>query len=156
MATEALMGTQNRMPKPTSLNLNLTETRDNNEMNPSRAVLAGSHSLCYLNHGSGYFDAITPEKTTMPAIVNAKQAYMRSDGRFFVSADTVTGEVNRGDKLLVPTLEADSIQLEIDRIYYVATNDGAQQSLVFKKIEPETEAILMRLVGADCVLTIEP
>jgi len=47
MATEALMGTQNRMPKPTSLNLNLTETRDNNEMNPSRAVLAGSHSLCY-------------------------------------------------------------------------------------------------------------
>ena len=99
---------------------------------------------------------ITPDKTTMPAIVNAKQAYMRSDGRFFVSADTVTGEVNRGDKLLVPTLEADSIQLEIDRIYYVATNDGAQQSLVFKKIEPETEAILMRLVGADCVLTIEP
>ena len=125
-------------------------------MGCTRSPFSGGLQCCAFCTGPVNPDVITPDKTTMPAIVNAKQAYMRSDGRFFVSADTVTGEVNRGDKLLVPTLEADSIQLEIDRIYYVATNDGAQQSLVFKKIEPETEAILMRLVGADCVLTIEP
>jgi len=28
-------------------------------MNPRRTVLAGSHSLCYFDHDSGYFDAIT-------------------------------------------------------------------------------------------------
>lgn len=90
----------------------------------------------------------------MLATVNAKRCYMRSDGRFFVAADALSGEFDRGDLLLVPVSDATELRLAIDRIYFVATNLGAQQSLVFKGLEPETTALVDRAIGDGCVLTI--
>ena len=79
---------------------------------------------------------------------------MRSDGRFFVSVDTLTGEFDRGDILVLPASDANNIRLVIDRIHFVATKTSSQQCLVFKNLDSETAATLSRLVGDDCVLNI--
>ena len=91
----------------------------------------------------------------MAATVNAKRACLRSDGIFFVEAETLTGEFDRGDTLLVPAPATGEVRVEIDRIYYVANNSGAQPSLMFKNLTTQTQELLKRTVGKDCILVIE-
>ena len=79
---------------------------------------------------------------------------MRSDGRFFVFVDTLTGEFKRGDTLLVPSSEKTQIEINIERIYFVGEGSGSQQSIVFKDLEPEMVETIERAVGEGCVMTI--
>ena len=95
-----------------------------------------------------------PNQIPMYSTVSAKRGYMRSDGRFFVPVDALTGEFARGDTLIVAPQDASEIRLEIHRIYFVANNSGAQKSLVFKDLDPDTAAIIERTIGDGCVLTV--
>ena len=79
---------------------------------------------------------------------------MRSDGRFFVPVDALTGEFARGDTLVIAPQDAPEIRLEIHRICFVANNSGAQESLVFKDLDSDTAAIIERTIGDGCVLAV--
>ena len=90
----------------------------------------------------------------MIATAMAKSAYMRSDGRFFIAADTVSGSFSRGDVVTVPLGNMLPFTRKIDGIYFVGTKIGSQQSLMFKNIDAETEQLLTSAIVDGMILEI--
>ena len=90
----------------------------------------------------------------MIATATAKSAYMRSDGRFFIAADTVSGSFSRGDVVAVPLGNMLPFKRKIDGIYFVGTKIGSQQSLMFKNVDAETEQLLSCAVVDGMMLEI--
>jgi hypothetical protein len=91
----------------------------------------------------------------MTATIVAKNAFLRSDGLFFIAADTATGKVQRGDFLIVPLEGSQSFRAPIDLIIFIATHDGNQQSLVFKGLNAGTIDFLKSAVVPGMTLSIE-
>lgn len=91
----------------------------------------------------------------MPATVSAKNAFLRSDGLFFITADTVEGDFQRGDILTVPIPNCPDFRASIDLIIFIANKDGNQQSLVFKNLESYTIVLLTHTVTAGLILRVQ-
>jgi hypothetical protein len=85
----------------------------------------------------------------------AKNAFLRSDGLFFITADTVSGNVQRGDILTVPLEDSRSFRAPIDLIIFIATKGGNQQSLVFKGLDTGTIDSLKQAVFPGMTLVLE-
>ena len=93
--------------------------------------------------------------TSMSAFVKAKNSFLRSDGLYFITADSIEGNFQKGDVLVVPKRNLPPIRIAIDLVIHIANKTGNQQSLAFKNLSDRTIETLELLIGYGDVLTIE-